>query len=171
MAIPAQLGLPFVSTPAPLVARRPGYDEMGRIDLPDRVRVIALHRPYACLVTAGIKTLETRGRPWPYGPSWLAIYAALAVDHEAMKRLGSIASNVPHPAQALTCLVWVKGSRPLLPEDEPAACVYAPDRFAWELGEVQRFVRPVPLAETGLSKGPQSFASVDRTVIVRALAA
>lgn len=175
-AVP-QLGLPFGPYDQRALHRsramRPGYGPGGQIVLPERVRVIALHRPYAGLVAANVKTLETRGRPWPeaYGPSWLAIYAAIAVDQEAMKRLGALAAENLGPAQAITCLVWVKGSRPLVPEDERAACFYAPGRFAWELGEVVRFVRPIPLAETGLKKGPQSFASVARAVIERALAA
>jgi predicted transcriptional regulator len=150
---------------------RPGYGAGEQIVLPERVRVIALHRPYAGLIAAGIKTLETRGRPWPkaYGASWLAIYAAAKVDREAMKRLGALAVENLGPAQAMVCLVWVKGSRPLVPEDEAAACFYAPGRWAWELGEVVRFAHPVPLAETGLRAGPQSIVTVRREVIERAL--
>lgn len=170
-----QLGLPFGPHDQRALHRsramRQGYGAGGQIVLPERVRVIALHRPYAGLVAAGIKTLETRGRPWPkaYGPSWLAIYAAAKIDREATSRIGPLAEQHVGPAQTLVCLVWVNGSRPLLPEDEAAACFYAPDRWAWELGEVVRFARPVPLAETGLRAGPQSIVTVRREVIERAL--
>jgi hypothetical protein len=175
MGATPQLGLPFGPYDQRVLHRsramRPGYGAGEQIVLPDRVRVIALHRPYAGLIAAGIKILGTRRRPWPeaYGPSWLAIYAALTIDREAMRRLGPLAEQHVGPAQALACLVWVEGSRPLLPEDEAAACFYAPGRFAWELGEVVRFARPVPLAETGLRAGPQSIVTVRREVIERAL--
>jgi hypothetical protein len=121
MGATPQLGLPFGPYDQRVLHRsramRPGYGAGEQIVLPERVRVIALHRPYAGLIAAGIKTLETRGRPWPkaYGASWLAIYAAAKVDREAMKRLGALAVENLGPAQAMVCLVWVKGSRPLVP--------------------------------------------------------
>jgi len=154
-------------------AMRAGYNMNGQIVLPEAVRVIALHRPYAGLVAAGLKTIETRGRPWPkaYGPSWLGIYATARIDQEAVRYAHPEAAQHVGPAQALVCMVWIKGSRPLVPEDRDAACFYAPGRWAWELGEVRRFARPVPLAETGLKAGPQSVVTVKRDVILRALGA
>ena len=130
--------------------------------LPTLVRVISLHEPYASLVVDGVKTIETRTWPWPYDPSWLVIHAAKKVDREACQRL-----DLPHGIYmggALLGLVWVAGpSRPLLPEDEKAACFYAPDRFAWPLEHARRFVAPV------LFRGPQKFSSVACNVVLQAL--
>lgn len=134
-------------------------------ELPPMVRVIALHDPYASLVVDGVKTLETRTWTWPYSPSWLVIHASKKVDGEACVRLGlNPFTRTIGSAGALIGIVWVAGpSRPLLPEDEKAACFYAPDRYAWPLESARRFAKPVPF------RGPQKFASVSRDVVVDAL--
>lgn len=140
------------------------------IDLPERVRVVSLWRPYAELVVLGVKSLETRTWAWPYPPSWLAIYATETIDTEAVRRIGKRAEEAIGPGRHLLGLVWVVRSAPLLPEDEPRSLFYAPGRMAWELEKATRFPRPVPLSRTGLKSGPQKFASVDRRVILDALA-
>ena len=133
-----------------------------RRELPPMVRVISLWEPYASLVVDGIKALETRTWEWPYSPSWLVIHASKRFDKEAAKRLKlplgfHVASGV------LIGIVWVAGpSRPLLPEDEKAACFYAPARYAWPLESARRFAKPVPF------RGPQKFASVSRDVVIDA---
>lgn len=148
----------------------PRFDAAGLPDLPARVRLLALHRPYAELVVDGTKTLETRGRAWPYLPGWLAICSTKKIDRVAMKRLGFPSERLG-PEQAIVVLIWIAGSRPLLPEDEKAACFYAPNRFAWVITHRLRFARPPLVQEAGLTKPPQNFASVPRDLVLRALAA
>lgn len=151
-----------------LLADGTPIDSLG---LPDEVWTIALWRPYAGLVMAGKKVLETRSWPWPYGVSWLGIWAALHVDAEALGRIGQLAEDHVGPAQVLLGIVRVTGCRPLLPEDEPRSLFYAAGRCAWELERPLTFKRPVTVVEAGLKKLPQKFARVDRRVIVEALAA
>ena len=135
--------------------------------LPERVRVISLHEPYATLVVNGIKTIETRTWDWPYEPSWLAIHAAKRFDKDAFTRLRM--TDAYHaaalPGGGIVGLVWVASSRILLPSDEAAACFYAPNRFAWILTHATRFAKLVPFP------GPQKFSSVDRSIILSALEA
>ncbi len=75
------------------------------------------------------------------------------------------------PKQVLTCLLWIAGSRPLLPEDTAAACFYEPGRHAWIITRRLVFATPVPLAESGLTAPPQSPVRIARDVVVRALLA
>lgn len=130
--------------------------------LPARVRVIALWEPYASLVVDGTKTIETREWPWPYDSSWLVIHASHKVDAGACARL-----RLPKKGYVgghIIGMVWVDApSRPLVPEDEKAACFYAPDRYAWPLKHATRFVSSVSFP------GPQKFSSVDNDVVIRAL--
>lgn len=133
--------------------------------LPDRVRVISLWEPYASLVVDGRKTLETRTWPFPYPPSWLVIHAAKHVDLAACDRLGLNPFVRPKgTAGACIGLVWVSGpSRPLLREDEAAACFYEEGRYAWPLEHARRFKAPYAM------RGPQKFASVSRDVVLDAM--
>jgi hypothetical protein len=137
--------------------------------LEERVLVLSLHQPYAALVIAGVKTLETRHWPWPYGPRWLVIHASKHLDREAEGRLIVKVGRVPPVLRdargALLGLVHVAGpSRPLLPEDEDAACFYAEGRHAWPLERATPFARPVQVP-----RGPQKFASLPREDVVRFL--
>lgn len=118
---------------------------------PNTLPAKSLHQPYASLVAAGLKTLETRKTRIHYrGP--LVICSTLKVDNEAMLRI------FPYPSRADTtrmirqrfdcydrrelgqalCVVDVVGCRPLVPEDEPRSWFYAEGRFAWELANVRR---------------------------------
>jgi hypothetical protein len=133
--------------------------------------MLALHARFARRVELGIKTIETRTWPWPYPPGWLVICASKALGGVPLDPPGVTVPDEECPLQALTCLVWIAGSRPLLPEDERAACFYAEGRFAWPISKLHRFPRPVPLAELGLTRAPQKFQHLDRAVVVRALGA
>lgn len=135
--------------------------------LPPFVLCISLWQSYACLCVAGVKTLETRTWPWPYGPSWLVIHAAKHIDRAAETRLAAKLARVPAPLRevrgALLGLVYVTGSRPLLPEDEDAACFYEPGRFAWPLDKAQAFAAPVPM------RGPQKFVRLQKADVLQYL--
>lgn len=142
--------------------------------LPDMVRVISLHQPFAGLVVAGLKTLETRTWPWPYEPGWLAIHAAKKVDKKAMQYFGKGGPGARHagkvaphwqPQGVVLGLVWVDGCRPLLAEDFDQAWFFEANRFAWILKHPLAFTTPIPM------RGPQKFASIPRRVVMQALAA
>ncbi len=134
---------------------------MSDLNLPERLRVLSLHEPYASLVIDGVKTIETRTWAWPYPPGWLVIHAAKRVNKEACAALNLPDKYMTHGR--LIGLVWVTDSRLLLPEDEKAACFYAADRFAWPLERATRFVRPIRF------RGPQKFASIERERVLEAL--
>ena len=170
----SQLGLDFTASPASRERSglvRPDGTPIDSLELPERVWTISLWRPYAGLVMAGLKTLETRTWVWEHGVAWLGIWAALHVDVEAMKRLGPLAAAHVGPGQVLLGIVEVTGCRPLLPEDEPQSLFYAPKRWAWTLRRPMIFTRPITVAEAGLKMLPQKFARVERKHIVEALAA
>lgn len=169
----SQLGLDF-SAPrarAPTGLVLADGTPINSLELPDRLWTISLWRPYAGLVIAGHKTLETREWEWPYGVSWLGIWAALHVEREAVRRLGKLAEDNIGPAQVLLGIVKVTGHRPLRLEDAPQSLFYAPGRWAWMLERPLVFKKPLSIAEAGLKKVPQKFARVDRGVIIQALAA
>lgn len=143
-----------------------------RHPLPDRIPCISLWEPYASLVLAGVKTIETRTWPWPYEPGWLAIHRAKHVDKEAMLRLQGRLASAGLTEQAIReglgsvgGIVYVTGSRPLLTDDEHAACFYAPDRFAWPLEHATRLKAPIVM------RGPQKFVYLPRKVVEDALGA
>jgi len=138
--------------------------------LEERVLVLSLWPPYAALVIAGVKTLETRTWPWPYPPRWLVVHVAKrpmsAADEQ---RLADKLDLVPAPLLrargAMLGVVRVAGpSRELQPEDADAACFYEPGRYAWPLESPIPFPSPVPLA-----RGPQKFASLPRAKVERML--
>lgn len=115
------------------------------------MKALSLHQPYASLVAAGLKTIETRPRRTSHrGP--LLIVSTLQLDAEAWKalrftrfrELNDFVEKLGLPyATALPlgralAVVDVLDCRPLLPEDEPAAWFYAPQRYAWTLGPPRR---------------------------------
>lgn len=133
--------------------------------LPERIPCISLWDPYASLVVAGVKTIETRTWFWPYPPGWLAIHRAKHVDKEAMARLADrmSASGDHGPLGSVIGLVYVTGWRPLVPSDEHAACFYAPDRIAWPIRWPRAFKHPIVM------RGPQKFVYLDRAAVEKAL--
>lgn len=147
----------------------------GSLDLPARVPCLALWWDFAWLVAEGIKTLETRGYEAPAccDPGWLVVYATAGRGGPSLRPVLPEGVTVPAdcPKQALTALVWVDGSWPLRIEDTAAACFYEPGRWAWPLSRRHKFSRPVPLAESGLKKGPQGLVYLARDVVERALLA
>lgn len=139
--------------------------------LPGRVPCIALHRRFARRVELGVKTLETRGRAWTRPPGWLVICAA--------KQLGAMPEDPPGvwipdwecSTQALTCMVFIGGSRPLVEADRRAACFFEPGRHAWEITRRVVFPRVVPIAELGWAACPQSIRYIAGSVIEGIIAA
>lgn len=154
-----QLSLP---TGAPVAELAPPLEE--------RVLVISLWQPYAGLVVAGVKTLETRTWPWPYEPRWLVVHAskrpmARADEERLADKLDRVSPPLLLARGALLGLVRVTGpSRPLLHADEDAACFYEPGRVAWPFASATPFPRPVPVP-----RGPQKFSSMPRADVVRLL--
>ncbi len=125
------------------------------------------------LFDVDVRRLSPAFRLWPYPPGWLVVYATKGRGGPALRPVFPDGVVIPEDCsrQALTCLVWVGGSRPLVEVDRAAACFYAPGRFAWELSRVHRFKRPIPLVETGMTAAPQSIVYLARDVVERALLA
>ncbi len=133
-----------------------------RLALPDRVRVLSLWSLWAAAVAAGVKTIETRRWQWPYEPGWLVIHAAQRSDGPIAGRVEPFPA-VPHVTPGALCaLVWVSGSRPLVPADAHRALVYQEGLWAWDLQRIHR-LKAIKM------RGPQKFSSVDRDVIIEAL--
>lgn len=145
-------------------------------DLPPEVPAISLWQPYAGLVAAklpgaapgaaGLKSLETRRRRTHHrGP--LVICATLKSDDESLDRLWPHIPEWARPAclaaGVALAVVDVVGCRPLVPDDEPAAWFYVPERWAWELAWCRPFRRPFAV------KGSQGFFRVGRDAVVGAL--
>lgn len=148
--------------PAP-VLRAPD----GRLLLPPRVRLLSLWQPYAGLVLAGVKTLETRTWPWPYPPGWLLIFATQALAEKAVRRIGPRAELHRKPRGVVIGLVWIQGSRKMRPKDEAAACIgFDPKLHVWGCDAPHLLPHPIPL-----KRGPQKFSSLPREQVEAALAA
>lgn len=154
----------------------------GPAPLPSMVTCFSLHQPYAGLVAAGLKTLETRLFAWPVKarpyPSPLLICSTQSADIMASATLRTRMPDAERfdltlwrPGVAL-CVVDVVGCRPLTAEDEPRAWFWDPEeqrrgvtRWAWDLVRVRR-VAPFAV------RGRQGFAkAVPREQVEKALAA
>ncbi len=143
----------------------------GELDLPERVRLISLNQPYCGLCSVADpenrtgKWLETRTWPWPYDPSWLALYATKKLDKQACERLGNVAAPHHDPRGVVLALVWIGGCRPMCEADEVGAMYpYEPGRFVWHIGKAIRLRKPIPL-----DRGPQKFSSLPRELIARSM--
>lgn len=122
--------------------------------LPPTVTCFSLDQPYAGLVAAGLKTLETRLRPWPEKarpyPSPLLICATMTrrpwkVIRELWRLPTEVAAGVCQSLGVALCLVDVVSCRVLTAEDEPRSWYWDPEeqrkgivRYAWELANVRR---------------------------------
>ncbi len=145
------------------------FDDLG---LPEKVPCLSFWQPYAQLVIAGVKTLETRNWPWPYPSGWLVIHEAKHLDRKAALRPREVLSasrddraarSDSHGGKAIG-IVWVAApSRQLLPEDEPAACFYEKGRLAWPLERSLSFAEPIVM------RGPQKFVFLECRTVLRAL--
>ena len=133
--------------------------------IPDRVLCSPFHRPYGAMAADGVKTLETRGRPWTKPPSWLAIYNCAKIarlQEGASKQLnaatydGSKDESVIGPDAHVIGMVHVQSSRLLLVSDISSSFFYETGRFAWILSHAVRFQDPIPMGSLGIKKGPQS---------------
>jgi hypothetical protein len=147
------------SPPSPTIVPLPSITT-----LPERVRIISLHRPYAGLVAAGLKTFETRMWPWPSGPGWLLIHESKTINKEAMRRLGAVATNHVGVGGVALVLVWIAGCRLMTKADEPQAMIEVVDgRWVWEIGARHPLIKPIPMV------GHQKFWSTPREDVVAAL--
>ena len=132
---------------------------------PSRVTLWSMWQPFAGLVAAGLKTLETRMFPWPVAarpyPSTLLICSTARADTEALKRFEA---GIPPGLRddtslwldsAALALVDVTGCRPLMGHDYARSWYWDPEgderehpgktRYAWTLGNLRR-VRPFAVA-------------------------
>lgn len=158
------------------------FDAATPAPLPSMVTCFSLHQPYAGLVAAGLKSLETRLFAWPAKarpyPAPLLICATMSPDLMARSTL---CKRAPDEARfdltlwrngVALCLVDVVGCRQLTAEDEPRSWFWDPaeaargvTRWAWEIARVRR-VAPFAV------RGRQGFArSVPREQIEKAIVA
>lgn len=92
------------------------------------MKALSVRQPWANLIAAGAKTIETR--------RWATNYRGPIL---------IISSKTPaiEPAGKAVAMVELRDCRPMRPSDAAAArCDYAPGLFAWVLGNVER-VEPV----------------------------
>lgn len=120
------------------------------------MRAISLHQPHASLIAWGYKPFETRGWPTLYRGPLLIHAAKRPMDHEgmdlAMKFFGDDWAHLPtgvFVCQVELCRVFttplVEGFMEGLGDDYSNGLGdFSPGRFAWLLGEVQRFAEPIP---------------------------
>lgn len=101
------------------------------------MKAISLHQPWAQLVIAGLKTIETRPRRTTYrGP---VVIVSTLRPYE----------DLPHlPLGRALGVVYVMACEPMTKRDEPAACVpHLPGRWSWHLHPRLRvaFSEPFPV--------------------------
>jgi hypothetical protein len=133
--------------------------------LPERIRTISLHRPYAGLVASGLKSLETRMWPWPYEAGWLVIHESKSIDKEAMTRIGDVAKQHVGVGGVAVALVWVGGCRKMVVADEERAMIGVIEgRWVWEILARYPFTNQIPMV------GRQKFWSTPREEVLASLA-
>lgn len=132
------------------------------------IKAISLWEPWAWLILAGLKQIETRHWPTDYR-GFLAIHAAqkwTGEEKEAWRAIQErFASDLPSlqtapatpPLGALLCVVNLVDVQPTwkvrttITAHERAFGNYEHGRYAWKLEMVQRFDEPIP------AKGAQGF--------------
>ncbi len=126
------------------------------------MRAITIWQPYASLIFAGRKRFETRHWTYPVSMAGevLALHAAKKpvprdrygeeVDAICTAAFGSDwPSTLPRSAVLGTVRLVGCHSMATMPpptDGERAVGYWAPDRFAWELGDITPFAAPVPAA-------------------------
>lgn len=133
----------------------------------------SLYQPYASLVAAGLKPIETRPTRIHYrGP--LVICAAQKIDRDAeaaindrltpanCDALARLDVSTLGPLGVALALVDVVDCRPLMPEDEPLSWAYGPSRWAWMLENI-RPLRPFPV------RGHQGRFAVSKKMVMEAV--
>lgn len=120
------------------------------------MKALSLSQPYASLVAAGLKTIETRKTRIHYrGP--LVICSTKTFDFDAWRSIRTCAAmslrdclahhGVPTahdlPLGKVLALVDVVGCRELVEADWPRSFFFAPFRWAWELANI----RPLKLRD------------------------
>lgn len=166
-----QLGLALTLDPVPAPGRLPVLGEPTTYPpLPARLPCYPFWMPYDGLILAGIKLDETRPGPWPGEPGWLALYAAKRIaqlqpgvaDREALM----LRYTRPETAQHVVGVVFVTGSRRMVPEDFARALYYDPARWVWHLECPMRLRRPLTRAEAGLRAPPQGKVFLDSKLLL-----
>ena len=148
-------------------------------ELHDSVRAICLWQPYASLVAAGLKTIETR--LWSTGYRGQVVVcgtkapAPKAMYEDALRRVrerglgaGPFAWGVV-PAGTALAVVTLTDCRPMTPDDEGQALVahVTPEgkvRTAWVLGGERTALTPFPV------KGRQGWFRLPASQIAQAVA-
>lgn len=163
--------LSLVLPPAPRAAPPP-LPTLALPNLPPLVRAKSLWQPWAGLVAAvppakrvGLKSLETRKQR--IAPGLLVICAGLQGDAEWRERLLPRVPTWALPWLDITgkalALVMIGESRPLVPEDEPAAWFWAEGRKAMTIEACWPFKAPFK------QRGQQGEFKVDREFVLEAL--
>lgn len=112
------------------------------------MKAITLHQPWASLMAAGIKTIETRSSPTAYrGP--LAIHAGkqMAFDDYLLELLHSDGFELPRGG--VLCIVELFEVVPTetirgLSKEEYAFGDFSDGRFAWRTRMLEVFKEPIP---------------------------
>lgn len=141
--------------------RLPYPETWARYDAPADLRGLSLSQPWASLVAAGLKPLETRGtRTKHRGP--ILICSAIVGNADGVihlfDRYGEAALTLPKipdwglcftdarfPTGCAMAIAEIVDCRPLVPADEPRAFVpWRSGRWVWELANIRR-VKPFPV--------------------------
>lgn len=106
-------------------------------------KVLTVRQPWASLLAAGVKTIETRTWATKHRGDTL-IHAGATLD-----RRGPI-HRIPDPGRMSRGVVLATGKlvdcRPMRPEDADAALVaYRPELFAWVFEHCSFLVNPTPM--------------------------
>lgn len=123
------------------------------------IKAVSLMQPWAGLVAAGAKSIETRSWPAKYrGP--LAIHASMGFPEEARKLClqepfkSALArggyndpKDLPLGAVVAVCrldAVWKVEKESWVPAGQKPFGDFTPGRYAWDLVEIERLKEPVP---------------------------
>jgi hypothetical protein len=148
------------------------------------IRLLSLHQPWASLIAAGIKQIETRHWQTPYR-GLIAIHAAKRrIDDNGLKLLSNVATNLHTlPLGAIVavatltdcsimaeengqpyCYLRDGAGEKFYPSETESACgFWSSGRYAWQLKDV-RAIEPI------YTKGMQGLPVIRDAAVLEALA-
>ena len=136
----------------------PTLNSQPRRHLPESVRALTIHQPWATLIAEGYKDVENRVWTTAYrGP--LLIHAGKRIDPAGVARAGEVGLVIDQlPGGAFVALCRLEGV--VTDSDSPWAI---PGGYHWELAEVVRLREPVPArgAQRLWSPDPSDLAKIE----------
>lgn len=123
------------------------------------MKALSIKQPFAGLIATGQKTLETRTQKCHHRGDLLICASKAVADHGWIADVNLELEEI-HLFGMAICAVQITGCRPMIPEDETAACCgYRNDLYVYELSNVRK-IKPFHV------KGQLGLFNVSESLII-----